>query len=265
MPFASPSWFHRAPLARPARSPPEPLYPSMRKLHLPVLAILASLAVAPAAAAQNQSIVTVSAPQINCVFSTSCTVTVTDLATPYFMTGFLQSRVYQAQPGSPAAGKWVYEYRVDLTNVLGTTAVPAMTSLSMPVAAPIVAMDFNADGNAGDQVFVVTGGGLGVVGPSTAWLHGDTLHFTFATPVLAGSSPGGGQSSYFFGFVADSPPTDVGARIEANLATDVFLAARAPQFAAGGSAAPSASPSAPGRTRVPPTPAPRPRPRPSRP
>lgn len=209
----------------------------MHKLHAAALA--AVLALAAPAAAQNLNRVNVSAPQINCVFATSCTVTVNDLATPYLGNGFLQSRTFQAQPGSPAAGKWVYEYRIDLRNVAGTTALPMVTQLSMPVAAPIVSMDFNGDGNASDQVFIVTGGGLGSVGPATAWLHGDTLHFTFNPTVNGGTSPGAGQSSYFFGFVTESAPADVGARIEANVASDVFLAARAPAWMASGAAVPA--------------------------
>ncbi len=206
----------------------------MRKLLLAVLAV----AVTHPAAAQNLNRVNVSAPQINCVFNTTCRVTVTDLATPYLGNGFLQSRTYQAAPGSPAAGKWVYEYRIDLRNVAGTTALPLVASLSMPVAAPIVAMDYNGDGSAADQVFIVTGGGLGSVGPATAWLHGDTLHFTFNPAVAGGSAPGAGQSSYFFGFVTESPPADVAARIEANVAPGVFLAARAPAWMASGAAVP---------------------------
>jgi hypothetical protein len=204
----------------------------MRKLLLAALAV--ALGLAHPAAAQNLNRVNVSAPQINCVFNTTCRVTVTDLATPYLGNGFLQSRTFQAAPGSPAAGKWVYQYRIDLRNVAGTTAIPLVTSLSMPVAAPIVSMDYNGDGNATDQVFIVTGGGLGSVGPAQAWLHGDTLHFTFNPAVQGGSAPGAGQSSYFFGFVTESAPADVAARIEANVASDVFLAARAPAWMASG-------------------------------
>lgn len=228
----------------------------MRHPHALLLTLAAALA-ATDAAAQALNRVNVSAPQINCVFNTSCTVTVTDLATPYLGSGFLQSRVFQSQPGSPAGGKWVYEYRVVLTDVAGSP-VPAVTSLSVPVAAPVVSMDFNGDGNATDQVFIVTGGGLGVVGPSSAYLHGDTLHFAFSPPVSGGSTAGGGQSSFFFGIVVDSPPTDVGARIESNVASDVFLAARGPEWRASGAAAPAAPP-APGIR--PPRPQPRPRPR----
>lgn len=218
----------------------------MPRLHAPLLVLTALAALAGPADAQLLNRVNVSAPQINCVFSTTCSVVVSDLATPYLGNGFLQSRVFQAQPGSPAAGKWVYEYRIDLSNVASSPAA-AVTSLSMPVAAPILSMDFNADGTATDQVFIVTGGGLGVVGPANARLQGDTLHFEFSTPVSGGASPGAGQSSYFFGFVTDSPPADVKARIEANVASDVFLAARAPEFLGSDAAAPAT-----GRTRVPP-------------
>lgn len=234
----------------------------MRHPHALLLTLTVALATTDMSA-QALNRVNVSAPQINCVFNTSCTVTVTDLATPYLGNGFLQSRVFQSQPGSPAAGKWVYEYRVVLTNVTGSP-VPAVTSLSIPVAAPVVSMDFNGDGNATDQVFVVTGGGLGVVGPASAWLHGDTLHFAFSPPVSGGSTAAGGQSSYFFGIVVDSPPTDVGARIESNVASDVFLAARGPEWKAYDAAVPP-GPVVPSRPQPRPQPQPTPRPRPQRP
>lgn len=218
---------------------------------LPLAALAAALALAHPAAAQSLNRVNVSAPAINCVFSTSCTVSVSDLSTPYLGNGFVQSRTFQGQPGSPAAGKWVYEYRIDVTSVVRRTT-PQVTSLSLPVAAPIVAMDFNGDGNAGDQVFIVTGGGLGAVGPGTAWLHGDTLHFTFNPPISGPTPSAGGQSSFFFGFVTDSPPMDAQGRIEANVLPDHFLTVRVPQWMASATAAP-------GRPRVPTTPsAPRP-------
>lgn len=198
------------------------------------LALAAGLALAPAAAAQPLTIVTVGAPQINCLFSTSCSVTVSDHAAPFLSTGFLQSRTFQGQPGSPAAGKWVYEYRVDLTSVVGLAAIPQVTSLSVPFPAPIAAMDYNGDRTALDQVFVVTTGGLGAVGPSSAVLMGDTIHFAFLPGINGGGSPGpAGQSSFFFGLVTDAPPTAVMARIEANVAPGTFLSARAPQPMAG--------------------------------
>jgi hypothetical protein len=211
-----------------------------------VLALGAGAALAHAAAAQTLTAVTVGAPQINCLFSTSCTVVVNDLATPYLGNGFLQSRVFQAQPGSPAAGKWVYEYRVDLTQVATTAAPVQVTSLAIPFAPSALTMDFNGDGAAAEQVFVVTSGGLGSIGPATVQAYGDTIHVAFSPPVP------GGQTTYFFGFLSNNPPHDTQARIVANVAPETHLAARGPSF---GGAAPT-----PGGSLRPNVPRPRPAP-----
>src|SRR2546425_141366 len=66
------------------------------------------------------SVVTVSAPNINCVFETDCTIEVTDSVFNIPVPGAtgtarLQSRTFAGKPGAPAAGKTGYEYRVDLT------------------------------------------------------------------------------------------------------------------------------------------------------
>src|SRR5215207_2803790 len=133
------------------------------------LALGAAACLAPGAArAVPLQIVQVSAPQVNCVFNTSCTVTVNDFTAPLWGAGFLQSRTYQAAPGSPAAGMWVYEYRIDLTRVVGTTAIPQVTTFSIDFGPVVNSLDFNGDGGSRDQVFVVTGGGLGSVGPVSA-------------------------------------------------------------------------------------------------
>jgi len=44
-----------------------------------------------------------------CVFSTTCSVTVTDYSSAVLGNGKLQSRIYTGQPGSTGAGKYVYE------------------------------------------------------------------------------------------------------------------------------------------------------------
>ncbi len=84
----------------------------MNRFYLMSLAIAALTMAAPAMAALN--VVNTSAPQVNYVFSTDGSVTVTDMASPLLNGGFLQSRIFQGEAGSPAAGKWVYEYRLDL-------------------------------------------------------------------------------------------------------------------------------------------------------
>src|SRR5688572_21489960 len=79
----------------------------MPRLRTPLLALAAALAVAPPAAAQALNVVNVGARQLNCLFSPTCSVTVSDITAPYLGAGFLQSRVFQGQPGTVGAGKWV--------------------------------------------------------------------------------------------------------------------------------------------------------------
>ena len=72
------------------------------------------------AAAAPLTVVTVAAPDINCVFETDCTIVVTDSVGNIALPGAtgvarLQSRTFAGQPGAPAAGKTGYEYRMDLT------------------------------------------------------------------------------------------------------------------------------------------------------
>ncbi|HYH81710.1 MAG TPA: hypothetical protein VEX86_18030, partial [Longimicrobium sp.] len=167
----------------------------MRPVIRTILPLACALAAAgplhadPIPAAAPLTLVNVSAPAINCVFNTSCSVTVSDITAPMWGNGFLQSRTYQAAPGSPAAGMWVYQYRIDLTRVVGTTAIPQVTSVSVDFGPVVNSVDFNGDGSAGEQVFVVTGGGLGSVAPVSAIQVGRVITFTFSPPVAGGGSP----------------------------------------------------------------------------
>ena len=69
------------------------------------------------------NVVNTSAPQYDCIFTTAnpCIVTVTDYSASFMSVGAakLQSRIFQGQTGSTAAGRWCYEYRIDLTLVAG--------------------------------------------------------------------------------------------------------------------------------------------------
>ncbi|MEK6373862.1 MAG: hypothetical protein AABO58_14340 [Acidobacteriota bacterium] len=159
--------------------------------------------------AQPLDVVNVSAPAVNHVFSPSGTITVTDTSSPIWGGGFLQSRYFKGQPGSPAAGKYVYEYRVDLRNSLGITAIGAITSLTVNFGPNVGTLDFSGDRNP-DDVFVITGGGLGNKGLSSAVRAGTSITFTFSGGGIAqGGSPGRGDSSYFFGIVSTHPKHNV--------------------------------------------------------
>ncbi len=184
------------------------------------------MVVSPAKAALN--IVNTSAPAVNYVFSTDGTVTVTDMSSPLLNGGFLQSRIFQGEPGSPAAGKWVYEYRLDLRCTQNPVTVPYATAVQLPIG-PILSYDYNFDNVATDQVFVVTGGGLGTIGLSSAgWAFG-YAGFNFSSPVWAAGSGCTGDSSYFWGYTSIYPPQVVTATVVTNTG-NIMVSAYAPKY-----------------------------------
>ena len=189
-------------------------------------------AAAPAAAL---SIVDVSAPDINCLFDTDCTITVSDLAdyfTPPGASGsaFLQSRTWPVgEAGTPGAGLYAYLYRVDLRQAVGVTAASCVTNLRIDFG-PITPLDYNGD-QTPDDVFVIVKGGLGNVRPAAADLAGDTLTLMFDPPVCVGSRAEDGDSSFFFGLASTEPPHDVTAYLAGTLGLDETLDARAPRRA----------------------------------
>jgi len=180
--------------------------------------------------AQPLKVVNVNAPAVNHVFSPTGVITVTDTTAPFWSGGFLQSRYYQALAGSPAAGKYVYEYRVDLRQSAGIVALGAVTSVTINFGPNVKTLDFNGDKSA-DDVFVVTSGGLGSVGLASAIRSGNSITFNFAGGGVAqGSSPGSGQSSYFFGIVSTHPKHNVTASVANTLGAPLSLAAWAPHY-----------------------------------
>src|SRR3712207_4996793 len=100
----------------------------MRNAPLLTAAFSAAVVAMPMAArAQQQlTVVDVNAPAVNCVFSPDCRIVVSDstgviplpFITPPGPVG-LQSRTFTAAPGTPAAGKTGYMYRVSLTEAAG--------------------------------------------------------------------------------------------------------------------------------------------------
>lgn len=199
----------------------------MKRLFVLVsLVVAASAMTVPAMAGLN--VVNASAPQVNYVFSTDGTVTVTDMASPLLNGGFLQSRIFQGEPGSPAAGKWVYEYRLDLRCTQNAVNPPYATSVSLSTG-PIQSYDYNFDSVATDQVYVVTHGGLGTIGLAFAnWFVGYT-GFTFSQPVWTATSNCNGDSSYFWGYTSVNPPQVVTATVATNSGS-IMVNAYAPKW-----------------------------------
>jgi hypothetical protein len=193
-------------------------------------AILCSLT--GAAGAAPLTVVTVAAPDINCVFETDCTIVVTDsignIPLPSVTgTARLQSRTFAGQSGAPAAGKTGYEYRVDMTQATAIGDVACVTGLNVDFG-PVTKLQYNKVGPL-DDVFVVTKGGLGTIGLASAEQDGNIVTFTFDQPVCAADSSGPGHTTFFFGLASVHPPKAIVATVEApGVFPDLNVNARAP-------------------------------------
>lgn len=146
-----------------------------------------------------------------CLFSPSCSVTVTDHVSTFAVSGGsgngqLQSRVFQGQAGTTGAGKWVYEYRIDMTPVAGIAYLPYADHLAISTWGAVREYDYNSDGIATDDVFNITSGGTGTRAVTAAWVSAPWTYFYLSTAVYSGNYPGGGESSYFFGLTSDRAP-----------------------------------------------------------
>jgi hypothetical protein len=193
----------------------------------------AALLAASVVAAQGAplAVVNVGAPAINCVFNTSCTVTVSDSIGNIPLPGIsgtarLQSRTYVGAPPAPGAGKHVYEYRVDLTQAVGILNIPCVTALTINFG-PVSKLQYNGSGPL-DDVFVVTSGGLGTVGIGSANKFGNIVTFVFSSPICAGGHPGAGATSYFFGLASTTPPMAISAMVRPSGGPALAVPARAP-------------------------------------
>jgi hypothetical protein len=177
-------------------------------------------------------VVNVNAPAINCVFNAPCTVIVNDTSDNVTLstggTGFFQSRTYTGKPGSPAAGLFAYEYRLDLRNAVGLTAISCVDQISFDFDPVVSTLDYNADQKP-DQVFVVTGGGIGTIGIASANKSGNKITFKFTAPVCGGGSSGKGDSSFFWGLVSKTVPQFVTAKVHETGGAVHKIQARAPK------------------------------------
>ncbi|HEY6045705.1 MAG TPA: hypothetical protein VIU65_03825 [Pyrinomonadaceae bacterium] len=183
------------------------------------------------AKAATLKIVNVDAPAINCVFNTSCTVAVRDTKENFPLsaggTGVFQSRTFKGVTGSPATGLFAYEYRLDLSNAVGVTALSCVDWVLVSFGPVVSTLDFGADKKS-DQVFVVTNGGLGTIGLASAVQTGSTIRFKFKTPVCAGSTEGKGASSFFWGLVSKKSAKNITATIHEAGGVAHVVKARAP-------------------------------------
>jgi len=183
-------------------------------------------------AAAPLKVVNVSAPAINCVFNPTCTVTVNDTSDNVTLsaggTGFLQSRTYRGAAGSPAAGLFAYEYRLDLRNAVGALNIACINWMTISFGPVVGSLNYGGDARP-DQVFVVTGGGIGTIGIASAIQTGSNIRFNFTSPICEGGAPGKGDSSFFWGLVSKQPPKFVTATLHEPGGATHVVKARSPQ------------------------------------
>ena len=117
---------------------------------------------------------------------------------------------------------------LDLTQLVGVVAAPCVTQLKLTFG-PVVSLNYDSLGGV-EQVFVTTVGGLGTVAPSSVDKTGGVVTFNFNTPVCAGSSPGKGDTSYFFGLASNQSARAVTATVVPTLGGSLSLNARAPKL-----------------------------------
>jgi hypothetical protein len=169
-----------------------------------------------AAQAESLRIVQVAAPDINCVFDPKCTFiadsSTAEISVPVSGMAILHTRTIRGVKGAPAAGLYAYIYRVDLRKADGIVNDPCVISLTLNFGNVVQTLDFDGDGKKGDEVFVITRGGVGSVGLASATRTGSRITFNFADNVCAGGGASDGDSTFFFGLAARNAPrtTEVG-------------------------------------------------------
>lgn len=196
------------------------------------LCIAAAFVAAPAALqAAPLKVVTVTAPDVNCVFDPSCKLSVTDtlgdIVIPNLMgKAVLQSRTFSGAPGAPGDGLTGYEYRVDLTQATTSAEFACVTDLTVDFG-PLVKLQYNKAGP-DDDVYVITKGGLGSIGLISADMTDTKITFVFDGPVCAGTEREKGATTYFFGLASKGKPTDIIASVGVPGFAPADVKARAP-------------------------------------
>lgn len=164
-------------------------------------------------------IVNVSASSVYCLFDPSCKVTTTENSTtpiPIQVEGaaFIESRTFSGKPGTPAAGLYGYEYRIDLEKAVTTKYMPCIRSMALDFGPIVDTLDYNGDKETGDLIYVVTSGGPGRIGIEHAHGWTNRIMVYFDSPICVGASGGHGDSTYFFGLVSAQPPGSVTATLK---------------------------------------------------
>jgi hypothetical protein len=126
----------------------------------------------------------------------------------------LHSRVVRAAAGSPAQGRFAYEYRVDLSNATTFVDLSCVLNLSVKFG-PIEKLPY-APNSLRDVYEIKQGVPPNQIGFSSAVQTGELVTFTFERPVCAAGGTSPGSTSFAFGLASrDSPDRGVTVLIDA--------------------------------------------------
>lgn len=175
------------------------------------------LAAAGGASAAPLRVVNVDASNVTCTFNATCLVTSTDTTGLYPpKPGYsghpkLRTRTFVGAPGSQAEGLTAYLYRVDFTKAQAETDVNCAVNLrvKIPGLTPL-----KYDGETKADVFVITSGGLGDVGISSADKVGSTVTLTFSSEVCPEGGFTSNRSSFYIGMASNQAPVPDHAKSE---------------------------------------------------
>jgi hypothetical protein len=190
--------------------------------------VLAGVCFSTVLSAAPLQIVNVSAPEINCFFSTNCKVSGHDVVGFFTVPettgeGMLLSRTYAGQPGAPLVGYGAYVYRIDVSGIhSGSAGTAAVESLTVAFPPEIIPRDYGHTGITNSQVWVITGGGLGTINLGSATSTGTNITFVFSPPIPCANGTNAGQSSYFFGVVSTNATFQSVAQIQTLVGTNLF-------------------------------------------
>lgn len=179
------------------------------------------------------TVVEVSFPAVNCVFNAACTITVNDsvgqIEMPFLTapnTAWLQSRAFTGAPGTPAAGKTGYMYRISLTQAAGFGECLLGFVINF---GPITKLPYKAGSPPADVFVGSLGGGLGTIGLASAEQDGDIITFSLKSPLCVGPSPSNAATTFFIGLASNTTPSATGATVFAFGAPAIYsVPARAP-------------------------------------
>ena len=195
-------------------------------------AAAAVLAAPTAAAAGKLNVVTVAAPAVNCIYSPTCSVIVDDTVGQLTLqnldnknTAWLQSRSFTGMAGTPGAGKTGYEYRLDMTEATGALQCVAGLVINFGTITQLPYKN-----NAPADVYVVTQGGLGTIGISSAEQDGDVITFNFSKFICPSKPANAANTTFFLGLASVHPPAPSLAGVFVTASPPYYnVQARAPQ------------------------------------